>query len=102
MSDRQSFTQAVYDYLTARPCIYVHTNKLRELGGRDAWRTRIADARARLRREAGRYDHDPIQNKLVHRKADGRTWVDSYYAFIPFPEESVTVRVEPNGQWAFL
>ena len=40
MSDRQSFTQAVYDYLTARPCIYVHTNKLRELGGRDAWRTR--------------------------------------------------------------
>ena len=102
MSDRQSFTQAVYDYLTARPGEWVSTNTLREIGGRDAWRTRLSEARVRLRREAGDWTHDPIQNKQVKRKVDGREWTDSYYKFVPFPSESVTLRVDENGQQVFL
>ena len=108
MSDRQSFTQAVYDYLTARPGVWVDSSRLEKIGGRMAWRTRVSDVRIRLKAEGNgtvenrqrRYRQHEGACQYLIEACDCETFVISEYRYVP--SESVTVRVEDNGQAAFL
>lgn len=71
MSDRHSFTQNVLDYLTAHPGIYVEAIRLESIGGRQAWRTRVAEARIILQNRG----EGTIKNRQRRMKdAEGRTW----------------------------
>jgi hypothetical protein len=114
MSDRHSFTQAVYDYLTARPGVWVNAVTLERIGGRCAWRTRVSEVRRQLHREG----KGTIANKLTYvvkhqptcPKAQPRQTNDcdcaperftvSEYRF--GPTESEVVTVEPTGQQTWL
>lgn len=101
MSDRQTFTRAVYDHFTARPHIEVNAIELERIGGRMAWRTRVANARALLKAE-GKGD---IQNRQErHKDAQGRVWTASWYRFVPATpaDDWQPVTFTPEGQATFL
>lgn len=51
MERRNARTDAVLAYLTERPLAWVLAQKLVEIGGAFAWRTRISEARQRLERD---------------------------------------------------
>jgi hypothetical protein len=117
MSDRHSFTQAVYDYLTARPGVWVNAVTLERIGGRCAWRTRVSEVRRQLHREGS----GTIANKqtLVREHQAGcpalqawdvpgacncdrlKVFKVSEYRFEP-ADDAATLAVEPTGQQTWL
>ena len=50
---RQSFAAAVLAYFKARPGVWIDSSELEHVGGRMAWRTRVADARKVVSKEGG-------------------------------------------------
>ena len=71
-----SYTDAVIDRLTARPGEPVDGLELARIAGAYAWRSRVSEARRRLR--AG--GHGDIVNTLIRRKGQPTR---SLYAFVP-------------------
>jgi hypothetical protein len=91
-----SFTQRVLDFLTARPNVYVSAVELESVGGRQAWRTRISEARHILESRG----EGTIKNRQRRMtRADGTCWVLSEYAFLP-AEVPSGLKVEADGQLA--
>lgn len=41
----QTYTARVADYFRARPGVWIRATELEAVGGRQAWRTRVSDAR---------------------------------------------------------
>jgi len=84
---RHSYTQQIADYLKARPLVWIPAVSLESVGGRQAWRTRVSEAR-----RAGMV----IQNRVL-RMSNGREhWRESQYRYIP-----PTTRLEQDeaGGW---
>lgn len=77
---RQSLTDQVEAYLTARPMTWVSARVLMELGGVLAWRSRCSDARVRLQK-AGQGTIENLQEHGVTE--DGARYIRSYYRFVP-------------------
>lgn len=100
MSKRHSFTQQVLEYLTERPGIYVEAIRLEAIGGRQAWRTRLSEARQLLEARG----EGTIKNRQRSKTdTEGRRWTLSEYAFIPAQSDAVVVRVDPRtGQSSFV
>lgn len=90
-----NFTDRVMAFFRERPNVWLRATLLEEPGGRQAWRTRISDARKRFE-AAG---EGTIENRTRRIKTDGgEAWTLSEYRFVP----SVPVSVEPDGQMTFL
>ena len=80
-------------FFKARPNTWIDGKDLAEVAGGYAWRSRVSDLR--------RFRGMDIVNDVVRLKdAHGKPFKVSLYRYVP--SESVTVRVEPNGQGAFL
>lgn len=77
MITRHSFTAEVLAYFQARPYVWIHARTLQGIGGSFAWRTRVSQARKRLR-AAGAGD---IENTVERRGRD--RVVDSWYRYVP-------------------
>lgn len=75
---RHSYTDDVLRYFTDKPGEFCDGLSIARIGGAYAWRSRIADARRRLK-AAGQGDIVNVQIKL----ADGRT--QSLYSYQPAP-----------------
>lgn len=73
---RQSNTEKVLAYLLAHPREWVSTATLEQLGGRQAWRSRVSDARKIVERQHG----GTIENRQQHAK-DG---IVSEYRYLPY------------------
>ena len=74
--DAATFTAAVARYFRARPGVWVRATELERVGGRQAWRTRVSDAR----RQFGL----TIENRCRRvREADGTVWTLSEYRLVP-------------------
>lgn len=76
----EPFTEKIAAYFKARPGIWIDARDLEPIGGRQAWRTRVSDARRQFQLD--------IRNRTRRvRLADGSTYTKSEYAFFPKPEE---------------
>jgi hypothetical protein len=76
MSSRHSFTDGVIAFVTAHEGQWLDAIRFEQFG-RQAWRTRISDARKRL--EAAR--EGTIENRVLRGK-DHRSAVRSQYRFV--------------------
>ena len=73
---KQVFTQRVVDFLAARAGVWIPAIEFEAIGGRQAWRTRISDARAHL--------PVTIENRCTRvRRPDGTVFVRSEYRYTP-------------------
>ena len=95
MTKRTSGTTRTMDFLRARPHQWIAAVRFEDIGGRQAWRTRLSEAR--LNFEAA--SEGTITNRQRRMKADGREWTLSEYMFVP---QSTITRIEADGQAAFL
>lgn len=83
---RQSNTQKVVEHFRAHQGEWIDTRTLEQLGGRNAWRTRVANARKVFCLEMGwpypveAEECDPIVNRLRHLGDS----VISEYCFVPW------------------
>lgn len=68
---RQAFTLRVAEYFKARPLQWVDARELEAVGGRQAWRTRLSEAR--------RFYGMTIENKVERHP----TFTKSLYRYIP-------------------
>ena len=76
VQDAATFTAAVARYFRARPGVWVRATDLERVGGRQAWRTRVSDAR----RQYGM----TIENRCRSvRWEDGKTYRLSEYRWVP-------------------
>jgi hypothetical protein len=74
--DAATFTAAVARYFRQRPGQWVQATELERVGGRQAWRTRVSDAR----RAYGLV----IENRCrMVVEADGSRWKLSEYRWVP-------------------
>lgn len=71
----QSFRDRVADYFKARPGVWIDGRAFESVGGRYAWRSRIADCRTELGMD--------IENRQRRVTQDGRTFKISEYRFLP-------------------
>jgi hypothetical protein len=75
-ADAATFTAAVARFFRAHPGVWIRATELERVGGRQAWRTRVSDAR----RQYGL----TIENRCRRvREADGRVWTLSEYRWVP-------------------
>lgn len=75
-----SFTQRVMDFLTARPNVWIDATAFEHIGGRQAWRTRISEARRILEAER----RGTIKNRCqTVKRGDGSRWTRSQYCYQP-------------------
>lgn len=75
MSDTATFTAAVVAFFKARPGVWVPATALETVGGRQAWRTRVSDAR--------RLHGMTIENRTRRiTRTDGETWRLSEYRYL--------------------
>jgi hypothetical protein len=96
VSKRLGGTARTMAFLQAHPRQWIAAIKFEDVGGRQAWRTRLSEARLKFQ-AAG---EGTIENRQRHMRTDGREWVLSEYRFVP--QEPLPVRVDENGQAAFL
>jgi len=68
---RQNFTLRVAEYFKARPLVWIDARDLEQVGGRQAWRSRVSDAR--------RFYRMTIENKVERYPGFTR----SLYRFVP-------------------
>jgi hypothetical protein len=79
MSDTATFTRAVVAFFRARPLEWVPAIALETVGGRQAWRTRVSNAR----KAPYRLD---IQNRTrMVTRPDGTRYKLSEYRYVPQP-----------------
>lgn len=63
----------------SRPRVWIDSRELETVGGRNAWRTRVSEARRIFQREGG-----TVENRQQHIKwGDESYWVKSEYRFVP-------------------
>lgn len=87
-----TFTARVVAFLRERPNVWIDARDFEPIGGRQAWRSRIAEARLQFQ-AAGL---GTVENRCRRiRTADG-SYVRSEYRFVP------AVKVETNGQMALI
>ena len=84
------------DYLRAHPQQWIPAVQFEGIGGRQAWRTRLSEARLKFQ-AAG---EGTIENRQRNMRTDDREWVLSEYRFVP--TEPLPMHVDENGQAAFL
>jgi len=70
----------VLDFLLDREGLWIEATRFEKLGGRQAWRTAISEARAHAR--SLRRD---IVNRKQYKRIGKRTWVLSEYALVKVP-----------------
>ena len=76
LDDAATFTAAVARYFRERPGVWVRATDLERVGGRQAWRTRVSEARRQYQMR--------IENRCRSVvKADGRAWKLSEYRWVP-------------------
>jgi hypothetical protein len=100
MTTRHSFTEAVRQYLTDRPSVWVDARELQKIGGNFAWRTRVSDARKQLEKDGLGTIENQIQRKVYGHEKDCpaiQAWdiegacqcsrpvvrTDSFYRYVP-------------------
>lgn len=69
------FRDAIADYFRQHPGVWVDSTILARIGGRNAWRTRISEARVTLGMR--------ILNKQVQRWHGDQQWRASFYRYEP-------------------
>lgn len=75
MSD-QSLTDKLAAHFRAKPDVWIDGVSLETIAGRYAWRSRVSDCRRKLGMD--------IRNRQQRMTdADGKTWVISWYMFVP-------------------
>lgn len=91
---RETLNDRLEAYLRARPNIWIDGKTLAQSFGGYGWRSRVSDVRRRGLR---------IDNRVItHRDERTHTsYKSSLYRYVP-AEEPVLVRVDDNGQGAFL
>ncbi len=71
-----NLTDKVEAYLRARPLMWIPAREFEDVGGRQAWRTRLSDCR--------RYRNMTIENRVRHIvRDDGSRYAWSEYRFLP-------------------
>jgi hypothetical protein len=92
----ESLNDKLQAYFQARPNVWIDGKVLATVAGGYGWRTRVSN----LRRQRGM----TIENLIVHSTTDdGERFKESHYRYVPAVEsESVVVRVDADGQAAFL
>lgn len=76
VSDAATFTAAIVRYFRARPGVWCCATDLEHVGGRQAWRTRVSDAR--------RLYGMTIENRCRRMvNPDGSWWTLSEYRWVP-------------------
>ncbi len=87
---RETFTLRVAEHFKAHPFEWLDARGLEVVGGRQAWRTRISDAR----RQFGMV----IENKVTRMTAhDGTTFTISKYRYCP--AEPILPAVQESLTW---
>ena len=79
---RQTFRDQVAAFLQRHPNQWLPAIRFEAVGGRQAWRSRISDCRVELGMQ--------IDNRVYRvKRADGATYTQSEYRFVPKPEPEV-------------
>jgi hypothetical protein len=91
-----SGTQRTMEFFRNNPHRWIEATRFEPIGGRQAWRTRLSEARVKFEADG----EGTIENRQRRMKVDGREWTLSEYMFVPAPE--LPTRVEPSGQVAFI
>lgn len=74
--NRAAFTQRIAEFFKLHPFEWVDARELEIVGGRQAWRTRVSDARRQFGMD--------IENRCTKQKADdGTAWTRSEYRYRP-------------------
>jgi hypothetical protein len=100
MARRKSFTDAVLDFLRANQGRWIQAIEFEAVGGRQAWRTRLSEARLILEREGGTVENR--QRRSVVIDGNGRKHVAgaviSEYRYLPAKPlgRSAEQRIEPR------
>lgn len=75
MTSRHSFTMRIGAFFQDRPLVWIPATELEQFG-RQAWRTRLSDARRRYGLR--------IENRVRKvRRSDGTLYVKSEYRYVP-------------------
>lgn len=64
---RKNRAERVIEFITSRPYVWIHAVEFEPIGGRQAWRTAIAEARLQL--EASH--RGTIENRVYKRRGSG-------------------------------
>ena len=91
---KPSFTEAVFDFLTARPGQWVSADVLAVVGGKYAWRTRTSEARVQLE-TAGL---GTIRNRLSRKNKDD---VNTPYTVSEYKFEPYVAQAPDQAGWLF-
>jgi hypothetical protein len=91
-----SGTARTMEFFRNNPLRWIEATRFEPIGGRQAWRTRLSEARVKFEADG----EGTIENRQRRMKVDGREWTLSEYMFVPAPD--LPTRVEPSGQVAFL
>ena len=79
---RAAFLDRVEAYFKARPLQWIHAREFETVGGRQAWRSRIAECRTQRGMD--------IENRQERRTVeDGSMVTDSFYCYTPRPADPI-------------
>lgn len=84
-----TFTERVAAHFKAHPLLWIDAIELESVGGRQAWRTRVAEVRKQFQ-AAG---EGTIENRTRRQRTGTRTWTLSQYRYIP----DVSEPTRPQG-----
>lgn len=78
MNHQHTFTDRVAEFLKRNPNVWIPAIRFEAIGGRQAWRTRLSEAR-----RSGMQ----IENRTQRvKRADGSTYTLSEYRYVPATE----------------
>ena len=86
--------ERVYAFLREHEGIYIEAVRFEPIGGRQAWRTAISEARALA--TADGYDIDNRTRKQTH---EGREWTLSEYALVKRTRNTAPEMYDANAAW---